>query len=43
MVRTTSDKQIPKIFQGFFKDKLKFSRTRLINQHPLTPFDHPFG
>ena len=32
-------------FQGFFKEKLHFSRTKiyLINQHSLTPFDHPIG
>ena len=31
--------------QGFFKEKLHFSRTKinLINQHSLTPFDHPIG
>ena len=39
MVRTTSDKQISRTFQGFFKDKLQFSRTKIysINQPSLTP------
>ena len=42
-VRTTSDKQISRTFQGIFKDKLQFSRSKIywINQHCLTPFDHP--
>ena len=37
MVRTTSDKEISRTFQGFFKDKLQFSRTKiyLINRHSL--------
>ena len=45
IVCTTSDKQISRTFQGFFKDKLQFSRTKiyLINRHSLTPFDHPIG
>ena len=45
MVRTTSDKQILRTFQGFFKDKLQFTRTKiyLINWHSLTPFDHSIG
>ena len=32
-------------FQGLFKDKLQFSRTKiyLINRHSLTPVDHPIG
>ena len=32
-------------FQGFFKENLHFSRTKiyLINQHSLTPFDHPIS
>ena len=40
MVRTTSDKQISRTFQGFFQDKLQFSRTTIysINRHSLTPF-----
>ena len=39
MVRTASDKQISRTFQGFFKDKLQFSRTKiyLINWLSLTP------
>ena len=43
MIRTTSDKQISRTFQGFFKHKLLFSRTKiyLIHPHSLTPFDHP--
>ena len=43
-VCTTSDKQISRTFQEFFKDKLQFSRTTvfLLNRrHSLTPFDHP--
>ena len=37
MVRTTSDKQTPRTFQGFFKDKdILILQTR----HSLTPFDH---
>ena len=45
MVCTTSDKQILRTFQGFFKDKLQFTRTKiyLINWHSLTPFDHSIG
>ena len=45
IVHTTSEEQISRTFQGFFKDKLQFSRTEiyLINQHSLTPFDHPIG
>ena len=45
MVRTTSDKQISRTFQGFFGEKLQFLRTKiyLINQHSLTPFDYPIG
>ena len=43
MVCTTSDKQISRTFQGFFKDKLQFSMVKiyLINRHSLTP--HPIG
>ena len=45
MVRTTSDKKISKTFQGFFKDKLQFSRTKIYsefkNQHSLIPFWTP--
>ena len=43
MVCTNSDKQISRTFQGFFKDKLQFSRTEiyLINLHSLTPINHP--
>ena len=39
MVRATSDKQLSKTLQGFFKDKLQFSRTKiyLINRHSLPP------
>ena len=39
MVRTASDKQISRTFQGFFKDKLQFSRTKIyiINWLSLTP------
>ena len=35
MVRTTSDKEISRTFQGFFRDKFQFSRTKiyLINRH----------
>ena len=29
MVCTTSDKQILRTFQGFFKDKLQFTRTKI--------------
>ena len=44
----TSDKQISRTFQGFFKHKLQFSRTKiyLINRHSFTkphPFDHPIA
>ena len=40
MVHTTSDKQISRTFQGFFQDKLQFSRTAIysVNRHSLTPF-----
>ena len=40
MVRTTSDKQISRTFQWFFKDNLQFSRSKiyLINRHFLTPY-----
>ena len=40
MVHTASDKQISRIFEGFLKDKLEFSRTKNYsgNQHSLTPF-----
>ena len=40
MVRTISDKHISRTFQGFFKDKLQFSRTEIyaINRHSSTPF-----
>ena len=40
MVRTTSDILISRTFQGFFKDKLQFSRTKIYskNQHSLSPF-----
>ena len=39
MVRATSDKQPSRTLQGFFKDKLQFSRTMiyLINRHSLPP------
>ena len=39
MVRTISDKHISRTFQGFFKDKLQFSRTEIyaINRHSSTP------
>ena len=39
MVRATSDKQLSRTLQGFFKDKLQFSRTKiyLINRHSLPP------
>ena len=39
IVRTTSDKQISRAFQGFFRDKLRFLRSKiyLINRHSLTP------
>ena len=42
MVCISPDKPISKIFEGFFKDKLQFSRTKIysINQHSLTPFEH---
>ena len=42
IVCISPDKQISKIFEGFFKDKLQFSRTKIysINQHSLTPFEH---
>ena len=43
---TTSDKQISRTFQEFFKDKLQFSRTTIFllnRRHSLTPFDHPIG
>ena len=32
-------------FQGLFKDKLQFSRTKiyLIKRQSLTPIDHPIG
>ena len=45
MVRTTSGTEISRTFQGFFKDKGQFSRTKiyLINRHPVTPFDHPIS
>ena len=46
MVCTTSDKQISRTFQEFFKDKLQFSRTtifQLNRRHSLTPFDHPIA
>ena len=45
MVCTTSEKHISRTFRGFFKDKLKFFRTKiyLINRHSLTPFDYPIG
>ena len=45
-VCTTSDKQISRTFQEFFKDKLQFSRTTIFllnSRHSLTPFDHPIG
>ena len=29
MVRSAPDKQIPRIFEGFFTDKLQFSRTKM--------------
>ena len=39
MVRATSDKQNSRTFQGHFKDKSQFSRTKInaINRHSLTP------
>ena len=39
MVRTTSEKQISRTYQGFFKDKLQLSviKMYLINRHSLTP------
>ena len=42
MVCTTWDKQILRTFQGFFKDKLQFTRTKiyLINRHSLIPLKH---
>ena len=45
MVRTTSDKQISRTFQGFFKDKLQLLRTKiyLINLHSLSSYDRPIG
>ena len=45
MVRTNSDKKTnSRTFQGFFKDKLQFLRTKIyiINQHSLTPFWSPY-
>ena len=45
-VCTTSDKQISRTFQEFFKDKLQFSTTTIFllnRRHSLTPFDHPIG
>ena len=44
MVRTSSEKQISRTFQGFFKDKLQFSRTTIysINRHYLTLFWTPY-
>ena len=46
MVCTTSDKQISRTFQGFFKDKLQFSRTKIcliksafFNPHLITLLD----
>ena len=35
----------PRTFQGFFKGKFQFSRTKiyLINRHSLTPSDHLIG
>ena len=44
MVRIASDKQISWTFPGFFKEKLQFSRTKIlysINRHSLTPFWTP--
>ena len=45
MVRTTSHKQISRTFQGFFKDKLQFLRTKIYsefkNQRSLIPFWTP--
>ena len=37
-------KKISRTFQGFFKDKLQFLRTKIyiINQHSLTPFWSPY-
>ena len=42
MVCTTWDKQISRTFQGFFKDKLQFTRTKiyLINRHSSIPLKH---
>ena len=39
MVHTISDKQLSRTCQGFFKDKLQFSRTKIysINRPSLTP------
>ena len=43
MVHTTSDNQILRTFQGFFKDKLQFLRIEIysINWHSLTLFWTP--
>ena len=45
MVCTTSDILISRTFQGFFKDKLQFSRTKIYskNRHSLSPFEHLIG
>ena len=44
MVRTTSDQQISMTFQGCFKDKLQFSRTKIYftNRQSLTSFWNPY-
>lgn len=45
MVHTTSGNQILRNFQGFFKAKLQFLRTKiyLINWHSLPPYDQTIG
>ena len=37
MVRTTSDKQNSRNFQGLFKDKKSFSRTEFYSQNQKSP------
>ena len=41
MVRTTSDTQISRTFQGFFKDKLRFSRTKIYSKIQKDEPDFP--
>ena len=45
MVHNIQTYKISRTFQGFFKDKLQFLRTKiyLINSHSLSSCDHPFG